>query len=158
MVCSYLERPEWSTLRLACASLYLSSLHAFTNRYFRSVPFIVTNDGLCELEELASNEVFRARVRELCMIPTVFEGRRPVPLLVWIIQLRGVIERGQRTNGRRAGGSLRYIPSCSRRPLHASRVRRLQHRTSKMLFLLQELGVHGAAALHDGLFTGPTAT
>jgi hypothetical protein len=77
-VCSYLERPEWTALRLTCSFLYLSSLDAFTDQWFRSIRFIATSDSL--REALASNETIRTRVRELWMIPTVFEGRHNLDL------------------------------------------------------------------------------
>ncbi|CAG8001459.1 unnamed protein product [Penicillium salamii] len=72
--CSYLEQPEWAALRLSCRSLYAKSLDAFADRYFKSICFIATSEGIRQLEELTNNETIRERVRQLWMIPTVFEG------------------------------------------------------------------------------------
>ncbi|CAG8230561.1 unnamed protein product [Penicillium salamii] len=72
--CSYLEQPEWAALRLSCRSLYAKSLDAFADRYFKSICFIATSEGIRQLEELTNNETIRVRVRHLWMIPTVFEG------------------------------------------------------------------------------------
>ncbi|CEJ53667.1 hypothetical protein PMG11_00017 [Penicillium brasilianum] len=74
-ICSYLEQPEWAALRLSCRSLYAKSSDAFADRYFRSICFIATSEGIRQLEELAQSEAVRVRVRQLWMIPTVFEGR-----------------------------------------------------------------------------------
>ncbi|KAJ5851848.1 uncharacterized protein N7529_011233 [Penicillium soppii] len=73
--CTYLEQPEWAALRLSCRSLYAKSLDAFADRYFKSICFIATSEGIRQLEELTKNETVRVRVRQLWMIPTVFEGR-----------------------------------------------------------------------------------
>ena len=61
-------------LRLSCRALYERSLDHFSDRYFKSIRFIVTSDSLRELEDLASSNDIRKRVQELWMIPTVFEG------------------------------------------------------------------------------------
>jgi hypothetical protein len=73
--CSYLEQPEWAALRLSCRSLHTKSLDAFADRYFESICFIATSEGIRQLEELSKSETVRVRVRQLWMIPTVFEGR-----------------------------------------------------------------------------------
>ncbi|KAJ5930855.1 hypothetical protein N7466_006348 [Penicillium verhagenii] len=73
--CSYLEQPDWAALRLSCRSLYAKSSDAFADRYFKSICFILTSEGIRQLEEFAQSENVRDRVRQLWMIPTVFEGR-----------------------------------------------------------------------------------
>lgn len=73
--CSYLEQPDWAALRLSCRSLYAKSSDAFADRYFKSICFIATTEGIRQLEELAQSETVRVRVQQLWMIPTVFEGR-----------------------------------------------------------------------------------
>jgi hypothetical protein len=78
--CSYLEQSEWAALRLSSRSLYAKSLDAYANRYFKSICFIATSEGIRELEELAENDTFSTRVRQLWMIPTVFEGRHDLEL------------------------------------------------------------------------------
>jgi hypothetical protein len=73
--CSYLEQPDWAALRLSCRSLYAKSSDAFADRYFKSICFIATSEGNRQLEELAQSETVRVRVRQLWMIPTVFDSR-----------------------------------------------------------------------------------
>ncbi|KAJ6024980.1 hypothetical protein N7540_005777 [Penicillium herquei] len=73
--CSYLEQPDWAALRLSCRSLYAKSSDAFADRYFKSICFILTSEGVRQLEELAQTETVRVRVRQLWMIPNVIEGR-----------------------------------------------------------------------------------
>lgn len=79
-ICRYLEPPEWAALRLSCRSLYAKSLDAYADRYFNSICFIATSEGIRELEELAKNDTFSTHVRQLWMIPTVFEGRHDLEL------------------------------------------------------------------------------
>ncbi|KAJ5956132.1 hypothetical protein N7501_010411 [Penicillium viridicatum] len=74
IICSHLQLPEGEMLRLSCRVLYERSLDHFSDRYFKSIRFIVTSDSLRELEDLASSNDIRKRVQELWMIPTVFEG------------------------------------------------------------------------------------
>ncbi|KAJ5719344.1 hypothetical protein N7493_007799 [Penicillium malachiteum] len=76
-ICSYLKQPDWAALRLSCRSLYAKSSDTFADRYFKSICFIATSEGIRQLEELAQSETVRVRVRvqQLWMIPTVFEGR-----------------------------------------------------------------------------------
>ncbi|KAJ5515745.1 hypothetical protein N7527_007305 [Penicillium freii] len=74
IICSHLQLPEGEMLRLSCRVLYERSLDHFSDRYFKSIRFIVTSDSLRELEDLAGSDDIRKRVQELWMIPTVFEG------------------------------------------------------------------------------------
>ncbi|KAJ5962542.1 hypothetical protein N7501_007483 [Penicillium viridicatum] len=50
------------------------SLNTFSERYFKSIRFIATSDGLRNLEEIAKVQFVCERVQELWMIPTIFEG------------------------------------------------------------------------------------
>ncbi|KAJ5794879.1 hypothetical protein N7457_001478 [Penicillium paradoxum] len=68
-ICSYLELSDWQALRLSCPALYANSLEAFSDRYFKSIRFMVTSDSLLELEEISRSDTFRDRVEELWMIP-----------------------------------------------------------------------------------------
>lgn len=59
---SYLELPEWSARRLACPAFYIKSLEPFADRYFKSIHFITTSEGFCQLEEIAKPDIYRVRV------------------------------------------------------------------------------------------------
>lgn len=76
----HLERQEWCALRSTCRALYINSLESFADRHFKSVCFLVTSDGFHKLEALAANDVIRVRVREVWMIPTLFEGHHGMKL------------------------------------------------------------------------------
>lgn len=52
----------------------MKSLEPFTDQYFKSIRFIVASDRLRELGEMAKNDIVRAWIRELWMVPTVSEG------------------------------------------------------------------------------------
>lgn len=73
-ICSYLQLSELQALRLTNHKLYQQSLDTFSERYFKSIRFIATSDGLRNLEEIAKVQFVRERVQELWMIPTIFEG------------------------------------------------------------------------------------
>ncbi|KAL4938535.1 hypothetical protein BDV06DRAFT_200737 [Aspergillus oleicola] len=80
IVCSYLDRSEWAALRLTCSWLYSASLDAFASQYFESIRFIATGNGIRELEALSLSEIIRGRVREIWMIPSVFQGHHDMDL------------------------------------------------------------------------------
>lgn len=92
-ICSYLERSEWAALRLSSRSFYAKSLDAYADRYFKSICFIATAEGIRELEELAKNDTFSTYVRQLWMIPTVFEGRHDLDLDKFKFQGSGYSKR-----------------------------------------------------------------
>ncbi|KAJ5389133.1 uncharacterized protein N7496_000201 [Penicillium cataractarum] len=79
-ICKPLKRQEWIALRSTCRTLYMNSLESFADRHFKSVRFLLTSDGFHKLEELAANDIIRVRVRELWMVPTVFEGHHNMEL------------------------------------------------------------------------------
>ncbi|OQE05033.1 hypothetical protein PENVUL_c027G09919 [Penicillium vulpinum] len=73
-ICGYLQLSELEAVRLTCCKLYRASLDTFADRYFKSIRFMATSEGLRNLEEIAKLEIVRERVQELWMIPAVFEG------------------------------------------------------------------------------------
>ncbi|KAJ5642415.1 hypothetical protein N7490_006415 [Penicillium lividum] len=71
--CYYLEPLEWGSLRLACKLLYKKSLQAFARRYCKSIAVLITFDSLHQLEKLAANDGLRNEVKELWVVPNLFE-------------------------------------------------------------------------------------
>lgn len=77
-ICSYLQLSEWKALRLTCRELCSKSLERFMGRYFKSITFIATSNGIRELEEVTQSDNIREHVQELWMIPTVFESNHEI--------------------------------------------------------------------------------
>lgn len=73
-ICSNLQLSDWKALRLSNHALYEVTFDKFTNRYFKKIQFIATSESLRELEDLAQSDAICERVRELWMIPQLFEG------------------------------------------------------------------------------------
>ncbi|CEO59637.1 hypothetical protein PMG11_04305 [Penicillium brasilianum] len=73
-ICSHLEVRDWCAFRIACKDVYIKSLETFADRYCNSVGFMLTRHSLCQLEELAAHDIFRTRVQELWITPSLFEG------------------------------------------------------------------------------------
>ncbi|KAJ5806527.1 uncharacterized protein N7503_004129 [Penicillium pulvis] len=73
-ICSNLQLSDWKALRLSNHALYEITLDKFANRYFKKIQFIATSESLRELEGLAESDAICERVRELWMIPQLFEG------------------------------------------------------------------------------------
>lgn len=72
-VSGYLEPSEWGSLRLTCKPLYKKSLEAFARQYCKSITALITYDGLHKLEYLAANDDFRSEIKELWIVPNLFE-------------------------------------------------------------------------------------
>ncbi|KAJ6072364.1 hypothetical protein N7467_010449 [Penicillium canescens] len=73
-ICSHLELRDWCAFRVTCKAVYIKSLETFAERCYKSIGFILTRHSLCQLEELAAHDIFRTRVQELCITPSLFEG------------------------------------------------------------------------------------
>ncbi|OQD72836.1 hypothetical protein PENANT_c223G02143 [Penicillium antarcticum] len=73
-ICNHLDYQQLVALRLSCRALYQNSLENFGKTYFRKIRFIVTSEGLHELEALSKSNGLREHVQELWMIPVVFDG------------------------------------------------------------------------------------
>lgn len=73
-ICSHLELCDWCAFRVTCKAVYFKSLETFAERCFKSIGFILTRHSLGQLEELAAHDVFRTRVQELWITPSLFEG------------------------------------------------------------------------------------
>ncbi|KAJ5554100.1 hypothetical protein N7513_004059 [Penicillium frequentans] len=74
IICSNLQLSDWKALRLSNHALYEITLDKFANQYFKKIQFIATSESLRELEGLAQSDAICERVRELWMIPQLFEG------------------------------------------------------------------------------------
>ena len=70
----HLDCQSICALRIACHALRSTSNYIFGARYFNSLCMLVTQDSLDTLEQLAANEFIRTQVRELWIIPDLFEG------------------------------------------------------------------------------------
>ena len=64
------------------------------DQYFKSVRFIATSDGLRALEEMATNNIVRARIQALWMTTTVFEGHHNLDLLGFKLSRYAVSSKG----------------------------------------------------------------
>ncbi|KAJ5306784.1 hypothetical protein PENANT_c003G08244 [Penicillium antarcticum] len=73
-ICSHLQLRDWCAFRITCKAVYIKSLEAFADQFFKSIGFILTRNSLCQLEELAAHDIFRKRVQELWITPSLFEG------------------------------------------------------------------------------------
>jgi F-box-like len=72
-ICDILDLKDWCSLRLACKTLYNGSIEAFANRYYKSVSFFITSDGLRRVEQIAAHDFLRTRVQELWIAPVLFD-------------------------------------------------------------------------------------
>ncbi|KAJ5720851.1 uncharacterized protein N7483_008785 [Penicillium malachiteum] len=73
-ICGYLEPSEWCALRITCQILHAKSREAFADRFFKSICMLVSQDGLNGLEQFTTNEFIRTHVKELLIVPVLFEG------------------------------------------------------------------------------------
>ncbi|KAJ5087118.1 hypothetical protein N7456_010734 [Penicillium angulare] len=73
-ICEDLEPQEWGALRITCHQIHSSTLEAYATRYFRVLPLLLTREGLDDLEDVAASETLRGWVREIRIIPNLFEG------------------------------------------------------------------------------------
>jgi hypothetical protein len=55
-VCEFLGVKDWCSLRLACKTLYDGSMESFAKRYYTSVTFPITSDGLRRVEQIAAHD------------------------------------------------------------------------------------------------------
>ncbi|RAH51162.1 F-box protein [Aspergillus brunneoviolaceus CBS 621.78] len=72
-ICGYLELADWCALRLTCKTLFLQSLEAFAGLSFRTIWVLVTSESLSRLAAVAGNANFRTRVKDICIVPILFE-------------------------------------------------------------------------------------
>ncbi|KAJ5901460.1 hypothetical protein N7495_001988 [Penicillium taxi] len=73
-ICEDLEPQEWGALRITCHQIHSSTLEAYATRYFKVLPLLLTREGLDDLEDVAASETLRGWVREIRIIPNLFEG------------------------------------------------------------------------------------
>ncbi|KAJ5306892.1 hypothetical protein N7508_005907 [Penicillium antarcticum] len=64
-ICNHLDFQQLVALRLSCRALYKNSLENFAETFNRKIRFIVTSEGLHELEELSKSNGLRKHVQEL---------------------------------------------------------------------------------------------
>ncbi|KAJ5934972.1 hypothetical protein N7466_004519 [Penicillium verhagenii] len=73
-ICDFLEPGEWGKFRGTCHQIFANTLEAYTSRYFKKISIILTREGLKHLEGIAGSEVLRGSVKEVWIIPNLFEG------------------------------------------------------------------------------------
>jgi hypothetical protein len=73
-ICEYLEPQEWGALRITCHQIHSSTLEAYATRYFKNLSLLLTRESLDNLEDIAESETLRGSVREIRIIPNLFEG------------------------------------------------------------------------------------
>jgi hypothetical protein len=73
-ICEYLEPQEWGAFRITCHQLHGSTLEAYATRYFKTLPLLLTRESIDNLEGVAASETLRGSVREIRIIPNLFEG------------------------------------------------------------------------------------
>ncbi|KAI3153359.1 hypothetical protein DTO012A9_6913 [Penicillium roqueforti] len=73
-ICEYLEPQEWGALRITCHQIHGSTLEAYATRYFKILSLLLTRESLDNLEDIAESETLRGSVREIRIIPNLFEG------------------------------------------------------------------------------------
>ncbi|KAJ5524718.1 hypothetical protein N7494_011368 [Penicillium frequentans] len=73
-ICEYLEPEEWGALRITCHQIHGSTLEAYATRYFKILPLLLTRESIDNLEGVAASETLRGSVREIRIIPNLFEG------------------------------------------------------------------------------------
>lgn len=73
-ICVHLDLTDWCAVRLTCKTLFTGSLAAFANQYYKCISVLVTSNGLHRLEEIATHDILRAQVREIWIVPVLFEG------------------------------------------------------------------------------------
>ncbi|RAK81249.1 F-box protein [Aspergillus fijiensis CBS 313.89] len=73
-ICGYLKLADWCALRLTCRTFYLRSSEAFVNFNFQTICVLITSEGLSRLAAIAADENIRTRVKDLWIVPTLFEG------------------------------------------------------------------------------------
>ncbi|PYI24410.1 hypothetical protein BO99DRAFT_408447 [Aspergillus violaceofuscus CBS 115571] len=72
--CDYLEVADWCAVRLTCKTLFLRTWEAFADSNFQTVCVLITSQSLSRLAAVAADENLRTRVRNLWIVPTLFEG------------------------------------------------------------------------------------
>ncbi|PYH49312.1 F-box protein [Aspergillus saccharolyticus JOP 1030-1] len=73
-ICGHLELIDWCALRLTCKTLFLRTWERFADSSFQTICVLITSEGLSRLAALAADENLRPRVKELWIVPTLFEG------------------------------------------------------------------------------------
>ncbi|KAI1830108.1 hypothetical protein DTO013E5_7644 [Penicillium roqueforti] len=73
-ICEHLEPQEWGALRITCHQIHGSTLEAYATRYFKILSLLLTRESLDNLEDIAESETLRGSVREIRIIPNLFEG------------------------------------------------------------------------------------
>jgi len=77
-ICSYLEPCDLYSLRLSCNELLQKSQKFFGENYSKTIWMIVTSDSLRQLQEIAVHACFRTCVRQLTILPVLFEDDLPM--------------------------------------------------------------------------------
>ncbi|KAJ9130821.1 hypothetical protein NKR23_g12019 [Pleurostoma richardsiae] len=86
LICTSLDGEDLFSLRLACKDLSAKSLDYFAERYFTSLQILITSDNVTLLENIASHNVFRMRIRELWITPALFENNYDMDLVRFELQ------------------------------------------------------------------------
>ncbi|KAJ5889034.1 hypothetical protein N7495_009075 [Penicillium taxi] len=73
-ICEYLEPQDWGALRITCRQIHGNTLEAYTTRYSKRISLILTREGLDCLEQIAASKTIRGSVKEIWIIPNLFEG------------------------------------------------------------------------------------
>ncbi|RAL14141.1 uncharacterized protein BO97DRAFT_448721 [Aspergillus homomorphus CBS 101889] len=71
-ICHHLQRADCCSLRLSCRACYAKSRTAFAARYMKQINVLTTEEGFRRLNDIASHDLFRKQVEEICIVPDVF--------------------------------------------------------------------------------------
>lgn len=75
-ICSYLETHDLLSLRLTCNPLFQKSQKFYGDHHYRTIWMIVTSTSLRQLQEITYHDYFRTCVKELIILPILFDDHR----------------------------------------------------------------------------------